>query len=735
MEKTEHQNSCCNSDSPKVESKILNHIEGSSVSTFSVLGMDCADEIAAIQKSLTHSKIAKVTANLMTSQVSVEHDPSFKKEEIVALINKSGVRVQEISRQLSFVAANRNRVILVSLSGAFLVIGLFCQWFLELPNAWLFSIYLAATLTGGALIFPKAVRALRQRSLDMNVLMTMAAVGAFAIREYSEAAAVVFLFSLAEMLEAFSVARARKAIREVLSITPQVANLVAENGSMSSTPVEEITVGQKILIRAGDRVPLDALIVEGSSYVNQAPLTGESQPVSKGVGDTVLAGTVNESGSLIATVSHGYKDTKIAGVIRLIEEAQSKKAPSQLFVDKFAKIYTPIVTLVALLVFLIPPLLFSQSWDLWFYRSLVFLVIACPCALVIATPVSVVSALTALAKNGVLVKGGVYLEALGKLRAIAVDKTGTITEGRPKVVSEKTWGSSKTEEFMQVALSLEKQSSHPLAKAVVEFCESKHAADSQVSNHKVIPGKGVEGSIGSHHYFAGNHKLAHELNVCSPEVEKYLQTLEDQAQSVMIVGHKPHPGCGGEILGILGLADKPREGVKKAIENIHCVGIKEVLILSGDNQRTVDSIAKIVGIDKGRGDLLPEDKVFEIQSLTKQYLYVGMVGDGINDAPALAQASIGIAMGAAGSDAAIETADIALMTDDLGQLARAIHHGRETLRIIRFNIGFALAIKAVFIGLGVFGLSNLWFAVAADMGASLIVIANSMRLLRVDEVF
>lgn len=529
-------------------------------------------------------------------------------------------------------------------------------------------------------------------------------------------------------------ARARKAIREVLSITPQVATLIAENGNISPTSVEEIAVGQKILIRAGDRIPLDAVIVEGSSYVNQAPLTGESQPVSKGVGDTVLAGTVNESGSLTATVSHAFKDTKIAGVIRLIEEAQSKKAPSQLFVDKFAKVYTPIVTLVALLVFLIPPLLFSQSWDLWFYRSLVFLVIACPCALVIATPVSVVSALTALAKNGVLVKGGVYLEALGKLRAIAVDKTGTITEGRPKVVSEKTWGSSKTEEFMQVALSLEKQSNHPLAKAVVEFCESKYATDSPVSNHKVIPGKGVEGSLGSHHYFAGNHKLAHELNVCSPEVEKYLQTLEDQAQSVMIVGHKPHSGCEGEILGILGLADEPREGVGKAIENLHRAGIKEVLILSGDNQRTVDSIAKIVGIDKGRGDLLPEDKVLEIQSLTKKYFYVGMVGDGINDAPALAQASVGIAMGAAGTDAAIETADIALMTDDLGQLARAIHHGRKTLRIIRFNIGFALAIKAVFIGLGIFGLSNLWLAVAADMGASLLVIANSIRLLRVDEV-
>lgn len=730
MEKTKHKDNCCHPEASEVESKVIHQIAGSTVSTFVVSGMDCADEIAAIQKSLTHSKIAKITANLMTSLVSVEHDPSLKKEEIAVLINKAGVRVHETTQPLSFVVENKRRVLLVSLSGIFLIVGLLFQWVLKLSNEWLIVTYLAATLTGGALIFPKALRALRQRTLDMNVLMTMAAVGAFAIREFSEAAAVVFLFSLAEMLEAFSVARARKAIKEVLSITPQVANLVAENGSVTSTAVEEVSVGQKILIRASERVPLDGVVVDGSSYVNQAPLTGESQPVSKSVGDTVLAGTVNESGSLTITISHAFKDTKIANVIRLIEEAQSKKAPSQLFVDKFAKVYTPIVTLVALLVFLLPPLLFSQPWDLWFYRSLVFLVIACPCALVIATPVSVVSALTALAKSGVLVKGGVYLEALGKLRAIAVDKTGTITEGSPKVFSEKILTPSKATEFFQVAYSLEKQSTHPLAKAVVEYCAAKSASEASVSNYKVVPGKGVEGTIGPHNYFAGNHKLAHELKVCSPEIEKYLQTLEDQAQSVMIVGHKPHADCQGEILGIFGLADKPRDGVIKAIQDLHSAGINEVVILSGDNQRTVDSIAKIVGIDKGRGDLLPEDKVKEIQSLTDKHLYVGMVGDGINDAPALAQASVGIAMGAAGTDAAIETADIALMTDDLGQLAKAIHHGRKTLGIIRFNIGFALAIKAIFIGLGVFGLSNLWLAVAADMGASLIVIANSLRLLR-----
>ena len=733
MEKNKHHDNCCSTDSNQVESKVLRQISQATVSNFYVSGMDCADEIAAIQKSLNHPKVAKVTANLMTSQVSVDHDPTLSKDEIIILINKAGVKVRESSKPLNFITENKNRVILVSLSGTFLTAGLVAQWFFDVTNNWLLIPYLIATLTGGALIFPKAFRALKQRSLDMNVLMTLAAVGAFAIQEYSEAAAVVFLFSLAEMLEAFSVSRARKAIRDVLSITPVMANFISNNGSINERPVEEIEIGQKLLIRAGDRIPLDGIVFEGTSYVNQAPLTGESQPISKNVGDTILAGTINESGSLKVTVTHSYRDTKIANVIRMVEEAQGKKAPSQLFVDKFARVYTPIVTLVAFLVFLLPPLLFSQAWDLWFYRSLVFLVIACPCALVIATPVSVVSGLTALAKNGVLVKGGVYLEALGKLKAIAVDKTGTITEGRPQVVSEKTMDSSKVTEFLQVAHSLEKHSSHPLAKAVVKYCEGKNISAEVVSDYKLIPGQGVEGSIGTHHYFAGNHKLAHALNVCSPEVEKYLQSLEDEAQSVMIVGHKPHSDCGGEILGILGLADKPRDKVRLAIKNLHQVGIKEIVMLSGDNQRTVDSIARIVGIDKARGDLLPEDKVVEIKALTDRHLFVGMVGDGINDAPALALASVGIAMGAAGTDAAIETADVALMTDDLGQLAGAIRHGRKTLGIIRFNISFALAIKAVFIILGIFGLTNLWFAVAADMGASLIVIANSMRLLSLNK--
>jgi len=726
---------CCNKSDVTIESKQYEPIAQSVLSTFRVSGMDCADEISAIQRSLKVPEVAQVTANLMTSEVSVSHHPELTRQDIISLINSAGVTVlSEKNIPISFFYEHKKRIGLVAISGLFVVIGLILQLVFQVRNEVLFSIFLISALSGGSLVFPKAVRAAKSKTLDMNVLMILATTGAFIIGEYSEGAAVVALFSLAELLEAFSVSRARKAIKDVLSITPQTANVIDANGTATSLPVEAITIGTKILIKAGERIPLDGIVIEGSSSVNQAPLTGESIPVMKNPGDMALAGTINETGSLVVEVHHTFKDTKIANVIRLVEEAQGQKAPAQIFVDKFSKIYTPIVTLVALLVFIIPPLFFAQPWNIWAYRALVFLVIACPCALVIATPVSIVSSLTALAKNGVLVKGGLFLESLGKLKAIAMDKTGTITEGLPKVVSKKVLDPSKESEFLMAAFALENHSTHPLAKAIKTYCETNSVKLSEVSNYKAIAGKGVEGTIGNHHYFAGNHKLTHELNVCTPDIENYLQQLESKAQSVMIVGHKPHDGCGGEVLGIFGLADNARPSVPAAIADLHKVGIKEVSILSGDNQRTVNSIASLVGLDTAYGDLLPEDKVTHIKSMLAKHTYVGMVGDGINDAPALAHATVGIAMGAAGTDTAIETADIALMTDDLTKLASAIYHGQKTLGIIRVNIGFALAIKAVFLVLGVLGLSNLWIAVAADMGASLLVIANSMRLLKLDKI-
>ena len=727
MEKEKHDH-CCDSHSNQNQVIQVNDLQNSITSTFSVSGMDCADEIAAIQKALTHPKIGRIQSNLLSSQIIVEHDPSLTKEEVIKLINSSGVQVRTSNHSLSFYSENKFRVWLVIVSGLLLGSGLAIQNLFTISENILLGIYLVSTLASGSLIFPKALRAVKQKALDMNVLMTFAVTGAFFIGEYSEGAAVVFLFSLAEMLEAFSVTRARKAIREVLSITPQTAT-VEVDGQKQAFNVEKIVPGQTIIILAGERVPLDGVVLSGQSSVNQAPLTGESQPVLKSPGDTVLAGTINESGTLKVKVTHGFQETKISSVIRLIEEAQGKKAPAQLFVDKFSRIYTPVVTLIAVLVAIIPPLVFNAEWNPWFYKSLVFLVIACPCALVIATPVSIVSALTALAKAGVLVKGGVFLESLGKLRALAVDKTGTITEGRPRVVSMKLLKPEKQSEFLNVVYSLESNSTHPLARAALEFCKDKNATLKNISDFQIVQGQGIEGKIEGHHYFAGNHKLVHSLGICTPEIESYLSQLENEAQSVLVAGHMPHDGCSGEILGILGLADEPRTNAVQAIQNLHRTGIEKVAILSGDNQKTVNSIAKRVGIDSAVGDLLPEDKVNEIQKMLDSHQFVGMVGDGINDAPALARATLGIAMGAAGTDAAIETADVALMTDDLAQLAPAISHGRKTLRIIRFNIGFALATKLVFLVLGALGYSSLWLAVAADMGATLLVIANSLRLL------
>lgn len=710
----------------------VNKLTKSTTSTFNVSGMDCADEIAAIQNSLSIPKIGRVSANLMSSQVQVEHDPDLTRDEIKTLINKSGVTVRDEKATSSFYANNKTRVWLVTLSGVVLSIGLVLQWLTEPPSELLFGLFLISTLAGGSLIAPKALRAVKQVSLDMNVLMVIAAVGAFFIKEYSEGAAVVFLFSLAEMLEAFSVARARKAIQDVLSITPQTAMVENEKGRFAK-PVEEVQIDETIIVLGGDRIPLDGIVIKGTSSVNQAPLTGESQPVLKQVDDTVLAGTINESGTLTVKVKSLFKDSKISNVIRMVEEAQSQKAPAQLFVDKFARIYTPVVTLVAFLLAIIPPLAFGVDWNTWLYRSLVFLVIACPCALVIATPVSVVSALTALAKMGVLVKGGVYLESLGKLRAIAVDKTGTITEGVPKVVSVKLIKAETESELLIVAMSLEKESTHPLARAVVKYCEGKNISPKPVHDFKVIQGKGIEGTIDSFSFFAGNHKLAHEVGVCTPEIEAYLKSLEEQAQSVLVIGRKNDGQNYGKVIGILGLADEPRANVNQAIKDLHKEGILEISMLSGDNQLTATAIAKRVGIDSAKGDMLPENKVEEIKKLIQKHQYVGMVGDGINDAPALAQATIGIAMGAAGTDAAIETADVALMTDDLNQMAKAIHKGRKALNIIRFNISFALVTKAIFIILGALGYSSLWLAVAADMGATILVIANSLRLLNTED--
>lgn len=728
MNENEMQHSCGHCSDEK-QAKALGPKKADQRETvFRISGADCSDEVNAIKKALAGMGIESVAVNLIAATTTVHHSAEIDPARIRNAIESTGVKVVD-HEETSFVAANKSRVALVASSGVLLSIGLLLDWTEAAQEGVLLAIFGVATVLSGLLVFPKAYRAILQKSLDMNVLMSIAVIGAFAIREYSEAATVVFLFSLAELLESFSVSRARNAIRAVLKLTPQIAQ-VQRGDKLLSVPVLEVGLNELIVVRPGDSFPLDGTVTEGTSSVNQAPLTGESVPVDKKPGDPVFAGTINENGALTVKVTKGFQDTKISRVLKLIEEAQQQKAPSEAFVDRFAKVYTPIVFLLAVAVAAIPPLFFGAAGDVWFYRALVLLVIACPCALVLATPISVVSGLASLARQGVLVKGGKYLEALGKLKAIAMDKTGTLTEGKFKVQTFRTFGGSDEAEVLKVALSLERLSSHPLAKAILEYGRSYSGPTLEAKNFAAIPGRGTEGWVESCLYFAGNHKLAHELGVCSNEIEAYLSELERQALSVIIVGHKPHGDHQGSVMGIFGLGDTLKANAREAIQELHRIGISKVLVLSGDNQKTVDALCKVAGVDEGKGDLLPEDKVTEIKKLTEQYRDVAMVGDGVNDAPALANATIGVSMGAAGTDSAIETSDVSLMQDDLSQLPRAVAHGRRVLRVIQFNIAFAIVTKLIFLILALIGYSNLWLAVAADMGASILVTLNALRLLK-----
>jgi len=723
---------CCQ-PGPKTElpqKAITSHNKGTK-SSFKVKGMDCSDEVSAIQRAFDFEGIFGVEANIMTETVTISHQDTVTQEKLRQTIERAGVKVV-ISEEGSFFEINLTRIILVSASGLILGIGLVLDWFKLASFSIQTTLYLLSIVLAGIIIFPKALRALQKQSLDMNVLMTVAVVGAIVIKEFSEAASVVFLFALAELLEAMSVARARRAIKDILSVSSKEATVV-EGSKVRDVPIESLKIGDIVLVRPGENIPIDGTVSEGRSNVNQASLTGESKPVSKDVGDSVWAGTTNESGVLKIKAEKEYKDTKIAKVISLVEEAQSEKAPSQRFVDKFASIYTPSILVLAVLVAIVPPLLFQANWEDWFYKALVFLVIGCPCALVIATPVSVVSGLTSLARRGVLVKGGVHLESLGKLQAIALDKTGTITEGTPRVSEVKSFSKLSENEILRITASLESMSTHPLAKAVLHYTSSKNIEYPHPSDYRIVPGKGAEGLIDGHWYFVGNHVMAHEFGICTQEIEAYLDTVESKAMSVIVLGHRPHEGCVGEIFAIFAVGDKIRENIPLSIGRFHKAGVKMVAMLSGDNQKTVNAVAKQVGIDYAKGALLPDQKVQEIKGLVSKYHFVGMVGDGVNDAPALAHASVGIAMGVAGSDTAIETADVALMKDDILELPKAILHGKKVLNVIRFNIGFAIAIKAVFFVLAIFGLTNLWLAVAADMGASLLVTFNALRLLRIDD--
>jgi len=713
-------------------SKVLNSEVGASAeTTIHVAGVDCSEEVAAIESALKDTgHVREVKVSILSGKATIQHDGELSDTDLIGALTSAGLTAHAEGDDTEHAEGGKNlKLISVIASGLLTGLGLLIGWIIDPSPSFLTEVIFSLAIISGAwFIVPKAYRTLKQKRFDMNVLMTVAVIGAVIIGEWEEAAAVTFLFALSELLESYSVSRARRAIQSLMELTPLTA-LVKRDGEVTEVDLSEVEKNETIIIKSGAKVPLDGIVTSGSSSINQAPITGESLPVEKKSGDQVFAGTINGEGSLEATVTGKAGETTLASMIRLIEDAQSQKAPSERFVDTFAKYYTPVVMVLAILVCLIPGAI-TGDWSIWFYRSLVLLVIACPCALVISTPVSVVSGLTAMARRGVLIKGGAYLEIVGKLRALAVDKTGTITRGRPEVTEVIPLTEKSSEEIVKIAGAIDTHSDHPIAIAITDYAKAQNIELSSATSYQSQTGRGADGTLDGHHYFVGNHRYTHELGVCSEEIESRLHGVESKGLSVVVVGHKPHDDCPGNVLGIIAVGDTIREDAKAAIASLHAVGIEQIVMLSGDNQTTVNAIAKQAGIDEAKGDLLPDQKIENVRKLLEKYDYVGMVGDGVNDAPAMASASLGIAMGAAGTDTAIETADMALMTDDLSKISEAIHLGRRALGIIKFNIVFALLIKAIFLVLAFTGHTSLWLAILADTGATLIVIANALRLLR-----
>ena len=579
----------------------------------------------------------------------------------------------------------------------------------------------AAIGLAGFSTYVKGLAALRNLRLNINALMTVAVTGAFLIGQWPEAAMVMALYAIAELIEARSVDRARNAIKGLLDMTPEKAEVKQADGSWVENLVKTVAIGSIVRIKPGARVPLDGVIVAGSTSVDQSPVTGESIPVDKAIGDPLFAGTINTTGMVEAKVSAAANGTLLARIIHAVEQAQGSRAPTQQFVDRFASIYTPAVFALALAVCLLTPWLMDWTWMQAIYKALVLLVIACPCALVISTPVTVVSGLAAAARRGILIKGGVHLEGARKIKAIALDKTGTITMGKPKLVATEVLPTDQVEsQVLRWASDLAGHSDHPVSKAIAQGLGVQ--GNGQLEGFTALPGRGIEAKADGLSLILGNHRLIEDRGLCSPQIEARLAEYEAQGRTVTMLASS------AQVLAIFAVADTIKESSRDAIAELHALGVASVM-LTGDNVATAKAIAKQAGIDDARGNLLPEDKLAAIEEMQKRYGYVAMTGDGINDAPALARSNIGFAMGGAGTDTAMEAADVVIMNDDLRRIPEAIRLSRKTQAILWQNIALALGIKAVFLLLALFNGATMWMAVFADMGASLLVVFNGLRVL------
>ncbi|MGQ5525249.1 heavy metal translocating P-type ATPase [Chitinimonas sp. PSY-7] len=696
---------------------------GSVLTQLRIAQMDCPTEEALIRKKLGGmAAISALDFNLMQRLLTVVHRTDAR-VDVEAAIRSLGMTPEPLNSDAATASKPEQKQPWwpLALAGIAAFSAEVLHW-AGLP-VWLVALMsLIAVAACGLGTYKKGWIALKNGNLNINALMSIAVTGALLIGQWPEAAMVMFLFTVAELIEAKSLDRARNAVRGLMQLTPERATVQQSDGSWVDIAARSVALDSIVRVKPGERIALDGVLVAGQSTVNQAPITGESLPAEKTVGDSVFAGTINQAGSFDYRVTAAASNSTLARIIHAIEAAQGSRAPTQRFVDQFAKVYTPTVFAIALAVAVLPPLLMAGSWYDWIYKALVLLVIACPCALVISTPVSIVSGLAAAARQGILIKGGAYLEEGCKLKWLALDKTGTITHGKPAltdtVLLEKVAGL----DAVQIATSLAARSDHPVSQAIAVAGEQADMKLLAVADFAALLGRGVRGNIGGVDYQLGNHRLIHELGVCSPALEAQLGQLEQAGKTVILLTD------GQRVLALFAVADTVKDSSRAAIQSLHTLGIKTVM-LTGDNPHTAKAIADQVGIDDALGDQLPEDKLKAIESFS-QTGKVGMVGDGINDAPALARADIGFAMGAAGTDTAIETADVALMDDDLGKIARFVRLSQATHAVLVQNIVLALSIKAVFLILTLMGMGTMWMAVFADMGASLLVVGNGLRLLR-----
>jgi Cd2+/Zn2+-exporting ATPase len=689
---------------------------------YKIRGMDCAEEVAVLKREVgpVVGGEDRLSFDILKAKMTVAA-PQVAEGEILKAVERTGMRAQVWAEASGRAEPEgfwlrRGRMVMTAASGLALLAGF------ALPLASRF-LYALAILAGAWYVLPKAWLALKRLRPDMNLLMTIAIAGAIGIGEWFEGATVAFLFALSLALEAWSVGRARRAVAALMDLTPALARVKRPDGGEEEVPAEGVEVGAHLVVKPGERIPLDGRVVAGGSEVNQAPITGESLPVPKAAGDEVFAGTINGDGALEVESTRRAGDTTLAHIIRMVGEAQSRRAPSEQWVERFARIYTPAVMALALLVLLVPPLAFGGAWGDWFYRALVLLVIACPCALVISTPVSIVAALAAAARHGVLVKGGLFMEVPARIRAVALDKTGTLTWGRPVVVSVFPLGNHDERELLERAAALEARSEHPLARAIAGYAKDRGIEIRPAADFQILQGKGATGRFDGQEYWLGSHRYLEERGQETPEIHERLEEMSRAGRTAVVVGTADH------VCGLIAVADEVRGEAKALVQALRDAGIQRIVILTGDNRGTAEAIGRETGVDEVRSELLPAEKVAAIDELVALHGRVAMIGDGVNDAPAMARATLSVAMGAAGSDAAIETADVALMADDLSQLPWLIHHSRRTLRVIRQNIVFSLLVKAVFVVLTFAGHASLWAAIAADMGASLLVIFNGLRLL------